>query len=90
MVTSQFDAEFGSTSGGVVNAVSKQGTNQFRGSALGFCKNTPLTSKALNVTNRSNDVNPEGDARRSNFLVVTALQGNGPTRTAQLGIRLTC
>ena len=27
LLTSQFDAEFGSTSGGVVNAVSKQGTN---------------------------------------------------------------
>jgi hypothetical protein len=42
----------------------------------------------LNVTNRSNFVNPEGDRRLSNFLVVTALQGNGPTRTAQLGMRL--
>jgi hypothetical protein len=41
----------------------------------------------LNVTNRSNFVNPEGDRRLSNFLVVTALQGNGPTRTAQLGMR---
>jgi hypothetical protein len=42
----------------------------------------------LNLTNRSNFVNPEGDRRLSNFLVVTALQGNGPTRTAQLGMRL--
>jgi hypothetical protein len=44
MVTSQFDAEFGSTSGGVVNAVSKQGTNQFRGSAFGFFKDSSLTA----------------------------------------------
>ncbi len=43
MVTSQFDAEFGSTSGGVVNAVSKQGTNRFRGSAFGFFKDSSLT-----------------------------------------------
>jgi hypothetical protein len=42
----------------------------------------------LNLTNRSNFVNPEGDRRLSNFLLVTALQGNGPTRTAQLGMRL--
>jgi hypothetical protein len=44
---------------------------------------------ALNLTNRSNYFNPEGDARLSNFLIVTALQGNGPTRTARLGMRLT-
>ena len=31
LLTSQFDAEFGSTSGGVVNAVSKQGTNKLHG-----------------------------------------------------------
>ena len=31
LLTSQFDAEFGSTSGGVVNAVSKQGTNALHG-----------------------------------------------------------
>ena len=49
MVTSQFDAEFGSTSGGVVNAISKQGTNQLRGSAFGFFKNTALTSKDIFV-----------------------------------------
>jgi hypothetical protein len=44
MVTSQFDAEFGSTSGGVVNAISKQGTNQFRGSAFGFFKDSSMTA----------------------------------------------
>ena len=42
----------------------------------------------LNVTDRSNFVNPEGDRRLNTFLVVTGLQGNGPTRTAQLGMRL--
>jgi hypothetical protein len=31
LLTSQFDAEFGASSGGVVNAVSKSGTNAFRG-----------------------------------------------------------
>ncbi len=31
LLTSNFDAEFGSTSGGVVNAVSKQGTNAIHG-----------------------------------------------------------
>ena len=36
LLTSQFDAEFGSTSGGVVNAVSKQGTNSLHGTAFFF------------------------------------------------------
>ncbi|MBI4472835.1 MAG: TonB-dependent receptor, partial [Acidobacteria bacterium] len=45
VVTSQYDAEFGSATGGVLNAITKQGTNQFRGSAFGFFKNSAITSK---------------------------------------------
>jgi carboxypeptidase family protein/TonB-dependent receptor-like protein len=44
LLTGQFDAEFGSTSGGVVNAVSKQGTNQFHGVAFFFNQNESITS----------------------------------------------
>lgn len=45
LLTSQFDAEFGSTSGGVVNAVSKQGTNQFHGSGFLFFQNDAMAQK---------------------------------------------
>ncbi|MCC7032268.1 MAG: TonB-dependent receptor [Acidobacteria bacterium] len=45
LLTSQFDAEFGMASGGVVNSVSKQGTNQFHGSAFLFFQDEKLTSK---------------------------------------------
>ena len=45
LLTSQFDAEFGQASGGVVNSVSKQGTNQFHGSAFFFWQDESLTSK---------------------------------------------
>ncbi len=45
LLTSQFDAEFGSTSGGVVNAVSKQGTNQLRGSAFFFFQNDAMAQR---------------------------------------------
>ena len=41
IMTNQFDAEYGRASGAVINAVTKSGTNQFRGSAFGF-----FTSKA--------------------------------------------
>jgi hypothetical protein len=44
LLTSQFDAKFGLASGGVVNAVSKQGTNQFHGSGFAFSTNEKLTS----------------------------------------------
>lgn len=45
LLTSQFDAEFGASSGGVVNAVSKSGTNAFRGTAFFFDANQNLTSR---------------------------------------------
>ena len=45
LLTSQFDAEFGASSGGVVNAVSKSGTNAFRGTVFYFNANQNLTAK---------------------------------------------
>src|SRR5213593_3235375 len=44
LLTSNFDAEFGQTSGGVVNAVSKQGTNSMHGTAFFFDQNQSMTS----------------------------------------------
>ena len=45
LLTSQFDAEFGASSGGVVNAVSKSGTNAFRGVLFYFNANQDLTAQ---------------------------------------------
>ena len=45
VITNQFDAEFGRTSGAVVNAVTKAGTNNVRGSAFGFLQDGSLTTK---------------------------------------------
>jgi hypothetical protein len=42
VMTNTFDAQFGSASGGVVNLVSKQGTNTFHGSAYDLLKNRVL------------------------------------------------
>ena len=44
LLTSQFDAEFGASSGGVVNAVSKSGTNALHGTAFIFNANQNLTA----------------------------------------------
>jgi hypothetical protein len=45
VITGQYDAQYGRTSGAVVNAVTKSGTNQLRGSAFGFFQDGSLTTK---------------------------------------------
>ncbi len=45
IMTNQFDAEWGRASGAVINAVTKSGTNQFRGSAFGFFTNKSVTAR---------------------------------------------
>jgi outer membrane receptor protein involved in Fe transport len=45
VLTNQYDAEFGRTTGAVINAVSKQGTNVFRGSAFTFAQDADMTAK---------------------------------------------
>ena len=45
VITNQFDAEFGRTAGAIINAVTKQGSNVFRGSAFVFGQDASLTAK---------------------------------------------
>src|SRR3954464_11447807 len=45
VITGQYDAQYGRTSGAVVNAVTKSGTNNFKGVAFGFGQNASLTEK---------------------------------------------
>jgi hypothetical protein len=45
VITSQFDAEFGRTTGAVINAITKQGTNAFHGSAFAFLQDERMTEK---------------------------------------------
>jgi len=45
VLTNQYDAEFGRTTGGVVNAITKQGSNQIRGSLFNFWTDDSVTAK---------------------------------------------
>src|SRR4029077_11603542 len=63
VITSNYSAEYGYTSGGVVNAVTKQGTNQFHGSAFEFIRNS-----ALDARNFFEDpTKPKAQFRRNQF-----------------------
>jgi Carboxypeptidase regulatory-like domain len=45
VLTSNFDPEYGNYSGGMVNVVTKSGSNQFHGSAFDFLRNTDLNAR---------------------------------------------
>ena len=45
VLTSNYSAEYGRTSGGIVNALTKSGTNHYHGSAYEFLRNSALDAK---------------------------------------------
>jgi hypothetical protein len=45
VLTSNYSSEYGRTSGGVVNAITKSGTNQFHGDAYEFIRNSALDAR---------------------------------------------
>jgi len=68
VLTSQYDAEFGRTSGAVVNAVTKQGGNAFHGSAFYFLQDASYTEKDFFV--KQNNLNkPDTKFQQFGFTV---------------------
>jgi outer membrane receptor protein involved in Fe transport len=64
VLTSNYSAEYGKTSGGVVNAISRSGTNQFHGSVYEFLRNSALD--ADNFFDNANGV-PKPPFRQNQF-----------------------
>jgi outer membrane receptor protein involved in Fe transport len=73
VLTSNYSAEYGKTSGGVVNAISRSGTNQFHGSVYEFLRNSALD--ANNFFDNANGV-PKPPFRRNQF----GVSAGGPIR----------
>jgi hypothetical protein len=55
VLTNQYDAEFGRTTGAVVNAITKSGTNSFHGSAFAFIQDASLSEKTYFVDKNNLD-----------------------------------
>jgi carboxypeptidase family protein/TonB-dependent receptor-like protein len=55
VVTNQYDAEFGRTTGAIINAISKQGTNQWHGVAAGLFQSASLTAQDFFVKQNNLD-----------------------------------
>lgn len=63
VLTNQYDAEFGRSSGAVINAVTKQGSNNFRGSAYGSFTESRLTARDF-LVRQNNLAKPESSMRQ--------------------------
>jgi outer membrane receptor protein involved in Fe transport len=64
VLTNNFTAEYGRASGGVVNLITKSGTNAFHGSGYEFNRISALSSNTLN--NNANDI-AKGIFTRNNY-----------------------
>jgi hypothetical protein len=47
VLTSNYSAEYGKTSGGVVNALTRSGTNNFHGAVYEFLRNSVLDARSF-------------------------------------------
>jgi hypothetical protein len=56
VITSNAEAQYGSTSSGIVTGVTKSGTNDFHGSLFEFHRNTVLNARQYGIPDRPKDI----------------------------------
>jgi hypothetical protein len=83
VMTNTFDAQFGSASGGVVNLVSKQGTNDYHGSAYDLLKNRVLDAYTW-LQDLSNAVTPGSATKQIDTQNDFGASVGGPVRVPWL------
>lgn len=93
VVTSMYDAEYGRAGGAIVNAVTKAGTNQFKGVVFGYMASPKLTAadyfvKAGNLTKPTSKKQEWGGVlggpiikNKAHFFVSLERQVDNPNRT---------
>ena len=88
--TTNFDAQYGWTLGGVINIITKNGTNQFHGSAFEFFQNTHLNANTFNQ-NLTGVAAPTGldpamsDPSLTEWFNTCTLLANGATQNCHAG-----
>lgn len=75
--TNSYDAQYGHTSGGIINAVTKSGTNQFHGSAFLYTQHTALDANSF-FNNRTATEKPDRTYYQYGF------SGGGPVLLPKL------
>lgn len=61
VITGGYNAEFGRATGGIVNVVTKQGSNEFRGSVFGYFRPGALTSAAEVIQREGSSIDTKTD-----------------------------
>ncbi len=61
IITGGYNAEFGRATGGIVNVVTKSGSNEFKGSIFGYMQPGLLTATAVTTPSNASSIDVSGD-----------------------------
>lgn len=61
VITGGYNAEYGRATGGIINVVTKQGSNEFHGSVFGYYKPGTLVASALTIQREGSSIDSKTD-----------------------------